>query len=124
MVDPDAVRSLWRVEQLYDAHRRVAAAGATIVVSASGEGEKPVRIAALAPYRMHWVGGADDLATFRGDHFFDLERVAAKETLFRHREFFTGHLAAPILAQFGDAIRGNFNVFDSCLKAVAEQAHR
>jgi len=100
----------------------VAVAGSNIVLSPAGEPQKSVRVEVLAPYMMHWVGGADDPADFQGDHFFELEPVAVNETLFLHREFFTGRLATPILGAFREAIRSNFEAFNNCLRAAAEQA--
>lgn len=100
----------------------VAAAGSTIVLSPAGEPQKSVKVEVLAPYTMHWIGGAEDPADFRGDHFFELEPVAVNETLFLHREFFTGKLAASILGTFREAIRSNFDAFNNCLRAAAEQA--
>lgn len=99
----------------------IAAVGSRIVLSPAGEPPKSVTVEELAPYRMRWVGGADDQADFRGDHFFDLEPVAANETLFLHREFFTGLSVVPILAVYRDAIRLNFEAFNSCLQAAAER---
>ena len=100
----------------------VAAAGSTIVLSPAGEPPKSVRVEVLTPYRMRWIGGADDPADFQGDHFFELETVAVNETLFLHREFFTGRLAASVLETFREAIRSTFDAFNACLRAAAEQA--
>ena len=100
----------------------VAVAGSTIVLNPAGEPRKSVRIEALAPYVMHWVGGADNPADFQGDHFFELEPVTVNETLFLHREFFTGKLAASILGAFREAIRANFDTFNNCLQTASEQA--
>lgn len=99
-----------------------AAAGSTIVLSPAGEPQKPVKIEVLAPYMMHWVGSGDDPSDFQGDHFFELEPVTVNETLFLHREFFTGRLAASILGAFREAIRSNFDTFNNCLRAAAERA--
>lgn len=98
-----------------------ARAGATIVVRSAGEADKPVRIEALSPYVMHWVGSSEDPADFRGDHFFELEAVSATETLFLHREYFTGRHAAAIAVRYGDAIRAGFELLNACLKAEAEK---
>lgn len=104
----------------------MAAAGAAIVAhsrdAASGHmTEQAIRIAALSPHSMHWVGGAADLAEFRGDHFFELVPVAADITDFLHREYFSGRLAGAILAQFAPAILRNFETFNACLQRCAEQ---
>lgn len=104
-----------------------AAAGATIETSAaegpSGTVQKRIRVEALAPYTMHWVGGAASFEDFRGDHFFELEPVAPGETLLLHREYFTGRFAASVIGQFGDPIRRNFELFNQCLKEAAQNAH-
>ena len=99
----------------------MAAVGSRLVLSPVGEPPKSVMVEELAPYRMRWVGGADDLADFRGDHFFELEPVGANATLFLHREFFTGRLALPIFAAYRDAIQLNFAAFNSCLQAAVER---
>ena len=99
----------------------IAVVGSRLVLNPVGEPPKSVTVEELAPYRMRWVGGADDLADFKGDHFFELEPVAANATLFLHREFFTGRLVLPILAAYRDAIHLNFEAFNSCLQAVVER---
>lgn len=104
----------------------VAAAGADIVAhshdAASGHAtEQAIRVETLSPYRMHWIGGAADLADFRGDHLFELVPVAANATEFVHREYFSGRLADAILARFAPAIRCNFAIFNACLKQHAEK---
>ncbi|HEY0598194.1 SRPBCC domain-containing protein [Sphingopyxis sp.] len=99
----------------------VAAAGSIIVLWPANEGEKTVRVEALEPYRMHWVGSAENPADFRGDHYFGLEPVGASNTLLVHREFFSGRFAATILAAYGEMIRASFEGFNRSLQAVAEQ---
>jgi hypothetical protein len=94
--------------------------GATIIVTPRGEAGKKIRVEALAPYSMYWTGGTDDRADFEGNHFFELEPVTVNETLFLHREYFTGRLARPFMDAYGHAIRDNFDLFNACLKAAAE----
>lgn len=102
-----------------------AAVGSVIeVTSAEGTGTttKSIAIEGFAPHVMHWVGGADSFAAFRGDHFFELQPVAANETLLLHREYFTGHFAKSIVGEFGELICENFDLFNQCLKEKAEKA--
>lgn len=99
----------------------VAAAGSIIVLWPADEDEKTIRIEALEPYRMHWVGSAEDPADFRGDHYFELETVGESKTLLVHREFFSGRFAVTILAAHGEIIRSNFEGFNRSLQAAAEQ---
>ena len=101
-----------------------AAAGSVIEVTSVEGGDstkKSVTIEGLAPHAMHWVGGADSLADFRGDHFFELQPAAANEILFLHREYFTGHFAKSIIDQFGGQIRQNFELYNQCLKVESER---
>lgn len=102
-----------------------AAAGAQIAVctrdTASGhEMEQPCRVERLDPFVMHWVGGAE--GQLRGDHFFELLPAGPNATLLRHHEHFSGSLAPAVLANYGEAIRRNFETFNACLKARAESA--
>ncbi len=103
-----------------------AAAGARIVVTTRDAGSEQeinqtISVESIEPYSMHWVGGTDDLARFRGDHFFELVPLDADNTIILHREYFTGTLAAAIMANFGSAIRRNFEVFNMSLKTRAEE---
>lgn len=84
------------------------------------ETTQPVRIAAVAPYLMHWVGEVEPVGTFRGDHYFELVPAASGGTVLRHSERFSGSAAAAILDAYGDALRANFRLFNRCLKDAAE----
>lgn len=106
-----------------------AGAGAVISVRTRDTGSgmemtRPVRVEALDPYLMHWVGEAERPGEFRGDHFFELIESAPGETIFRHYEQFSGTLAAALYGHYGDAIRSNFATFNACLKTCSEADRR
>jgi hypothetical protein len=82
-----------------------------------------VELVALAPFTMHWRGGMADRNRFVGNHFFAL-MPEADGTRLDHFEDFGGSVAAKILTDHGDMIRGNFERFNAALKARAELANR
>lgn len=82
--------------------------------------QKTIKVEALSPYVMHWVGGTADLSQFRGDHFFEIQAKDDGASLLLHREFFTGALADAILDQSRLPITANFDIFNDGLKRFAE----
>lgn len=102
-----------------------AVAGVTIRVHARLPGRaqpsvQDIAVLQVAPYLMRWEGGLPDHGQFLGDHWFILSGCNECCKL-DHVEYFSGSLASTILAQFGEAIRANFELFNAALKARLEK---
>lgn len=80
-----------------------------------------IDVQAAEPYLMHWVGGSADRAAFCGNHLFELVPMSSGETLFLHREYFTGSKAKETIGDHLDAIRANFQAFNESLKLRAQE---
>lgn len=104
-----------------------ARAGAEIMVTSRPGGDgpemtQPILVVSVDPlHAMRWEGGLPDRSQFLGDHWFELQPTADGATRLHHYEHFSGALADAIIGQHGDRIRTSFELFNTALKARAEQ---
>jgi len=101
-------------------------AGATLTVQMQPPGAKAVTfladvIKAEPDRELRWLGSLWAPFLFAGEHTFQLNSLAADQTLLNHSERFTGILVPVLWPTIGDSTRRGFELMNQALQREAEK---